>query len=76
MREKKRRRIVPRSLIRGLGEDIKSLVKTNEGLLLALEIIDEIPQDLRPHVIDGLASFGLPEMVGFFNVIKAEYGRK
>jgi hypothetical protein len=76
MREKKRRRIVPRSLIRGLGEDIKSLVKTNEGLLLALEIIDEIPQDLRPHVIDGLASFGLPEMVGFFNVIKAEYGRE
>ena len=76
MREKKRRRIVPRSLIRGLGEDIKSLVKTNEGLLLAMEIIDEIPQDLRPHVIDGLASFRLPEMIGFFHVIKEEYGKE
>lgn len=76
MREKKRRRIVPRSLIKGLGEDIKSLVKTNEGLLLAMEIIDEIPQDLRPHVIDGLASFGLPEMIGFFHVIKEEYGKE
>jgi len=76
MREKKKRRIVPRSLIRGLGEDIRSLVKTNEGLLLAMEIIDEIPRDLRPHVIDGLASFGIPEMIGFFHVIKEEYGKE
>ncbi|MGE5544401.1 MAG: hypothetical protein ACM3UW_05445 [Bacillota bacterium] len=76
MREKKRRRIMSRALIRGLGEDIKSLVKTNEGLLLAMEIIDEIPRDLRPHVIDGLASFGLPEMIDFFHVIKEEYGKE
>lgn len=76
MREKKKRRIVPRSLIMGLGEDIRSLVKTNEGLLLAMEIIDEIPRDLRPHVIDGLASFGIPEMIDFFHVIKVEYGKE
>ena len=76
MRAKRRRPIVPRSLIKGLGEDIKSLVKTSEGLLLATEIIDEIPRDLRPHVIDGLASFGTPEMANFLHVLKEEYGKE
>ena len=76
MRDKRRRPLVPRSLIKELGEDIKTLVKTNEGLLLALEILDEIPPDLRPHVVDGLSSFGLPEMVDFFHVIKEEYGKE
>ena len=76
MRAKKRRPIVPRSLIKGLGEDIKNLVKTNEGLLLATEIIDEIPKDLRPHVIDGLASFGTPEIANFLHVLKEEYGKE
>ena len=75
MRAKRRRPIVPRSLIKGLGEDIKSLVKTSEGLLLATEIIDEIPRDLRPHVIDGLASFGTRNGQ-FPPCAKEEYGKE
>lgn len=76
MRAKRRRPIVPRSLIKGLGEDIRNLVTTSEGLLLATEIIDEIPRDLRPHVIDGLASFGTPEIANFLHVLKEEYGKE
>ena len=76
MREKKKKRILPRSLIKGLSEDIKSLVKTNEGLLLALEIIDEIPPELRALVVDGLSSSGSQEMADFFHVLIAEYGKE
>ena len=70
----KKTSIVPAPLSR-LGEDIKNMVKTNEGLLLATEIIDEIPKDLRPHVIDGLASFGT-EIANFLHVLKEEYGKE
>ncbi|MGE5421623.1 MAG: hypothetical protein ACM3QW_00020 [Ignavibacteriales bacterium] len=76
MKDKKKRRIFPRSLIKSLSEDIKSLAQTSEGRLLALEIIDEIPQDLRAHVIDGLSSFHSQEIVDFFCVIKKEYGKE
>ncbi|NLB17363.1 MAG: hypothetical protein GX825_01175, partial [Syntrophomonadaceae bacterium] len=73
---KKKKRTLPRPLIKGLGDDIKNLVKTNEGLLLALEIIDEIPPELRALVVDGLSSFGSQEMAEFFYVLMAEYGKE
>ncbi|MGE5405763.1 MAG: hypothetical protein ACM3PP_12595 [Candidatus Saccharibacteria bacterium] len=75
-REKKKRPIFPRSLIKSLSEDIKNLMETSEGRLLALEILDEIPYDLRPHVIDGLSSFYYPEIVDFFYLVKEEYGKE
>lgn len=76
MKDKKKRRIFPHSLIRSLSEDIRSLMQTSEGRLLALEILDEIPKDLRPHVISGLSSFYTREMTDFFYLVREEFGKE
>jgi len=66
----------PRVMLKKLAEDISKLIDTNEGSLSILEIIEEIPYDVRPDVIEGLSSFYIPTMVGFFNLIKMEYGKE
>jgi len=66
----------PRVMLKKLAEDISKLINTNEGGLSILEIIEEIPYDVRPDVIEGLSSFYIPTMVGFFNLIKMEYGKE
>jgi len=66
----------PRAMLKNLVEDISKLIKTNEGSLSILEIIEEIPYDVRPDVIEGLSAFYDNSMVGFFNLIKLEYGKE
>ena len=66
----------PRAMLKNLVEDISKLIKTNEGSLSILEIIEEIPYDVRPDVIEGLSAFYDSTMVGFFNLIKLEYGKE
>jgi hypothetical protein len=66
----------PRVLLKNLAEDIFKLIKTNEGSLSILEIIEEIPFESRFEVIEGLSSFYDSAMVGFFNLIKVEYGKE
>lgn len=42
--------------------------------MFLLEIIEEIPFDLRPAVLESLSSFYEPEMTAFFHLMRAEYG--
>lgn len=71
---KKKRQLFPKSLIRSLSQDIKGLMETSEGQLLALEILDEIPYELRPRIIEGLSSFYMQEIADFFYLVREEYG--
>ncbi|MGE5396123.1 MAG: hypothetical protein ACM3MK_01155 [Chitinophagales bacterium] len=73
---KKKRAIFPRSLFKSLSEDVKSLMDSNEGMLLALEILDDIPFEMRPRIIEGLSGFYLDEMAQFFHLVKEEYGKE
>jgi len=66
----------PRAMLKNLAQDISKLIKTNEGCLSILEIVEEIPYDVRADVIEGLSSFYDCSMVGFFNLIKMEYGKE
>lgn len=76
MKERKKRKAFPKSLMRNLSEDIKILMETGEGRLLALEILEEIPYDLRPYVLEGLSSFYEQEIAEFFYLVKEEYGKE
>ncbi|MEA1960166.1 MAG: hypothetical protein U9N81_02545 [Bacillota bacterium] len=66
----------PRPMLKTLAEDIKRLVHSTEGYLQILDIMEEIPYDVRQMVIEGLSSFYWPEMVIFFHLLKEEYGRE
>lgn len=66
----------PRPILRSLVEDINNLVESKEGKLLALEVLEEIPIEIRAEVLEGLSSFYSPQMVCFFNLLKIEYGKE
>ncbi len=66
----------PRAMLKKLAEDIAKLISTNEGSLSILEIVEEIPYDVRPDVIEGLSSFYGSELVAFYQLIKQEYGKE
>lgn len=67
---------VPRAMLKPLVGDIARYIKTNEGCLSILEIVEDIPYDIRADVIEGLSSFHSPDMVNFFQLIRLEYGKE
>jgi len=66
----------PRPILKSLVEDINNLVESNEGKLLALEVMEEIPGEIRNDILEGLSSFYSPQMACFFNLLKLEYGKE
>jgi hypothetical protein len=73
---KKPKNFFPRSVLRSFVDDIKKLVSTNEGRMIILEMIEDIPYELRNSLITNLGSFYEPELVDFFYLLKLEYGRE
>lgn len=74
--KKKKQQLFPRSALKSLEKDIIRLISSNEGRLFVLEIIEEIPYDIRPYVIEGLSAFHEKEMTDFFHLIKLEYEKE
>jgi hypothetical protein len=66
----------PRAMLKKMAEDIAKLIGTNEGSLSILEIVEDIPYEIRSDVIEGLSSFYEPTMVGFYRLIQMEYGKE
>ncbi len=66
----------PRPMLKSLADDINNLVESNEGKFLALEVLEEIPGDIRDDILEGLSSFYSPQMACFFNLLKLEYGKE
>ncbi len=73
---KKSKNCFPRPVLKSFVDDIKKLVGTNEGRMIILEMMEDIPYELRPGLIQNLSSFYDPELVGFFYLLKLEYGRE
>lgn len=73
---RKKKMYFPRPVLKSLVNDIKKLVAEADGRLFILEIIDEIPFDIRPAVLESLSAFYEPEMAFFFHLMKAEFGRE
>lgn len=71
---RKKKPYFPRPVLKSLVNDIQKLVTEPDGRLFLLEIIEEIPFDLRPAVLESLSSFYEPEMTAFFHLMKAEFG--
>ena len=73
---KNKKSAFPRPVLKSLVEDINNLVESQEGKLLALELLEEIPAEIRGDVLEGLGSFYSPQMACFFNLLKLEYGKE
>ncbi len=73
---KKRKSPVPRAVLKNLADDIKKMIGSREGKIFLLETVEEIPFETRSHVLEGLSSFYTPQMVDFFHLLKAEYGKE
>jgi len=71
---KRKKPYIPRPVLKNLADDIKKMVVNNEGRLSILDMIEDVPYDIRPQVIEGLSAFHDPAMVMFFYLLKAEYG--
>ncbi len=71
---RKKKPYFPRPVLKSMVNDIKKLVMEPDGRLFLLEIMEEIPFDLRPAVLESLSSFYEPEMTTFFHLMKAEFG--
>ncbi|ABI69440.1 MAG: hypothetical protein PHG94_06695 [Syntrophomonas sp.] len=72
--KKKRQVAFPRAILKNLADEIKKMAGSNEGRLFILEMVEEIPYDIRAQVIEGLSAFYEDEIVEFFQLLKAEYG--
>lgn len=72
----KRKEYFPRAMLKNLAQDITKLMTTKEGRMFALELLEEIPYDLRSEVVEGLSSFYKNEMIYFFQLLKLEYGKE
>jgi hypothetical protein len=73
---KKKRHFYPRSVLKNLAEEIKKLATSNEGRMFILEMVEDVPFEVRPYVLEGLSAFYEPEMVTFFHLLKVEYGKE
>ncbi len=73
---KKPKNFFPRPVLKSFVDDIKKLVGNNEGRMIILEMMEDIPYELRPDLIQNLSSFYDPDLVGFFYLLRLEYGRE
>lgn len=71
---KRKKPYFPRPVLRNLVEEIKKLIVSNTGRLSILDLIEDIPFEVRAQVIDGLSAFHDQELVPFFYLLKMEYG--
>ncbi len=71
---KKKTPNIPKPVLKTLADDIQGLMYANQGRLVVLEIIEELPFDIRPLILEGLSAFYSEEMLQFFHLIKDEYG--
>lgn len=67
---------IPKHVLKGLAEDIQLLMPTNQGKIVVLEIIEEIPYEIRFLVLESLSAFYSDNMVEFFHLLSDEYGKE
>lgn len=75
MMKKKKWSSFPRPVLKSLADDIVNMMGGMESMLFILEVIEELPYELRPDLFEGLEAFGGPEMSLFFQLISREYGK-
>ena len=58
-----RKQRFPKALLKSLVKDIEKFIATNEGRLFLLEVVDDIPYDVKPAILEALSSFYEKPMV-------------
>jgi len=71
---KRKKPYIPRPVLKDLVDEIKKMIVSNTGRLSILDLIEDIPFEVRSQVIDSLSAFHDPELVPFYYLLKMEYG--
>ena len=64
----------PKPILKNLADEIKKMIVSNTGRLSILDLIEDIPFEVRSQVIDGLSAFRDEDLIPFFYLLKMEYG--
>jgi len=64
---------VPRYLLQNLAQDIISMMENEEGYPLALEVLDQLPEELQGVLLDNLSSVHEAPLARFFWLVREEY---
>jgi len=59
-----------------MADSIKRKINSNEGRLSILDMVEEIPYEIRAQVIESLSAFHEQYMVTFYYLLKVEYGEE
>jgi hypothetical protein len=73
---KRKKPYVPKPVLKNLVNEIKRMIVSNAGRLSILDLIEDIPFEVRSQVIDGLSAFREQELVSFYYLLKMEYGNE
>ncbi|NPV27315.1 MAG: hypothetical protein HPY81_07730 [Firmicutes bacterium] len=69
----KNKSTVPKRLLQSLAQDIVAMMETEEGYPLAMEIIDQLPEEVQALFIESLSSIHDPKLGKFFWLLTQEY---
>lgn len=69
----KKRTYIPKAVLKSLAFDIKALIHDNEGKLIILEVVEEIPYEIREHILTELAGLYDEDLAIFFKLLWEEY---
>lgn len=72
----KNKKTVPRAILKRFQEDIIKLTGSHEGRLFILELLEEMPFEIRPAIIEGLSGFHQPALIELYHLVKREYGQE
>ncbi|MDO4539543.1 MAG: hypothetical protein Q4B48_00385 [Syntrophomonadaceae bacterium] len=71
----KKNRLLPRSLVKNLSEDIGLFMENKPfGWLQALELFDQTPMEMRGLLLEELSAYHSRAVLDFFSLLKLEYG--
>jgi len=70
---KKKKNSYPKPILKKFAQEITAMIDMNQGRLFLLERLEDMPDEVRTEMIEGMSSFYQDEMVDFFYLMKMEY---
>ncbi len=70
---KKKKNVYPKPILKKFAQEITAMINMNQGRLFLLERLEDMPDEVRNEMIEGMSSFYQDEMVDFFYLLKMEY---
>lgn len=71
-----RTNLFPQHFINTVAQGIIDHAQSSAGMLMVLQLFEEVPAELRHKLLSNLSVVHDPAIVNFYHIIRAEYGKK